>query len=63
MDLRDAFPGFNGPELWVHETDQHPNEKAHELAAAAVFRYVRTHPQLVLGAERSPGNDREVGAR
>ncbi len=36
IDLAGAFPGFEGPELWAHPTDQHPNEIAHGLAADAL---------------------------
>ena len=35
LDLRDSYREFRGPELWVHETDQHPNEIAHQIAADA----------------------------
>lgn len=35
-DLRDAFTGFRGPELWVSAYDQHPNARAHALAAASL---------------------------
>ena len=35
LDLRDSYREFRGPELWVHETDQHPNEIAHRIAADA----------------------------
>lgn len=33
VDLRSEYTEFDGPELWVHPTDQHPNEIAHEIAA------------------------------
>ena len=32
IDLRGAFDGCRGPELWVHRLDQHPNEVAHKRA-------------------------------
>ncbi|MCB9870404.1 MAG: SGNH/GDSL hydrolase family protein [Planctomycetes bacterium] len=41
LDLRNTYRGFHGPELWVHPTDQHPNEKAHELAATAIVAFLR----------------------
>lgn len=41
IDLAAAFPGCRGPELWVHPTDQHPNERAHELAADALVGPIR----------------------
>ena len=33
LDLFPAFAGQDAPALWVHPTDQHPNELAHALAA------------------------------
>jgi hypothetical protein len=49
LDLRESYRGYRGPELWVHSTDQHPNERAHAIAAKAVFEYLDAHPEL-LGA-------------
>ncbi|MGD8377364.1 MAG: SGNH/GDSL hydrolase family protein [Acidobacteriota bacterium] len=40
LDLRDAFRAYRGPELWVHPTDQHPNEIAHRVAAMAIADFV-----------------------
>ena len=40
LDLRDRYSRYRGPELWVHETDQHPNEIAHEIAAGATTEYI-----------------------
>ncbi len=36
LDLLEVFRGQRGPDLWVHPTDQHPNEIAHRQAAKAV---------------------------
>jgi len=55
LDLLPAFTGKSGPILWVHPTDQHPNEKAHAIAARqlaailicdeeAVLRSIRQRP-------------------
>jgi len=33
FDLIEAFRGKDGPSLWVHVSDQHPNEEAHAIAA------------------------------
>ncbi len=41
IDLLSAFSGKNDREMWVHPTDQHPNEVAHELAAGQVAAYIR----------------------
>ena len=46
LDLRDYYGAYRGEELWVHPTDQHPNEIAHEIAARAVAKYLAAHPQL-----------------
>jgi len=40
LDLRETFRSFHGPELWVHPTDQHPNEQAHKLAAEAIAQKI-----------------------
>ncbi len=47
LDLREAFRDFRGPELWVHPTDQHPNEIAHGIAAEAIAAYLGDHPELL----------------
>ena len=41
LDLRPIYQDFSGPELWVHESDQHPNELAHRMAAEAVHAQLR----------------------
>ena len=46
LDLRDHYRDYNGPELWVHPTDQHPNEIAHEIAAHAVANDLEQHPEI-----------------
>lgn len=49
LDLYPAYRGYKGPELWVHPIDQHPNEKAHAIAARAMFDYLLAH-RAELGA-------------
>jgi len=39
VDLRESFRDFEGPELWVHPTDQHPNEQAHRIAAESISKF------------------------
>jgi hypothetical protein len=46
LDLRAAYRDFNGPELWVHPTDQHPNERAHRIAAEAIADHLLARPEL-----------------
>ena len=40
FSLFEAFSGFEGPELWVSEYDQHPNEKAHAIAGDALSTFI-----------------------
>jgi lysophospholipase L1-like esterase len=40
LDLFDAFRGEDGPSLWVHPDNQHPNERAHEIAARAIHAWL-----------------------
>jgi hypothetical protein len=41
LDLLDAFRGRDASRLIVYETDQHPNDDAHRIAAAAVREKLR----------------------
>jgi lysophospholipase L1-like esterase len=41
LDLAPAFAGQSTRELWVHETDHHPNARAHEIAAKAIADWLR----------------------
>jgi len=45
LDLREAYRDYRGPELWVHPTDEHPNEIAHGLAAKAMAEFLLAHAQ------------------
>lgn len=40
LDLLPFYKNFNGPELWVHPVDQHPNEIAHDIAAKAIYGFL-----------------------
>jgi hypothetical protein len=40
LDLLPAFEGRNGQDLWVHATDQHPNEIAQKIAAEELARFM-----------------------
>ena len=40
LDLLPYFKSYQGPELWVHPVDQHPNEIAHYIAAKAISEYL-----------------------
>jgi len=40
LDLIDAFRGEDGVSLWVHPTNQHPNEVAHAIAGRALHEFL-----------------------
>lgn len=40
LDLLPSFAGYDGPELWVHPNNQHPNEIAHAVAGKALARFI-----------------------
>ncbi len=40
LDLLNAFKGQAYQSLWVHPTDQHPNEEGHRIAAQALAAYI-----------------------
>jgi hypothetical protein len=47
--LLPAFMGLNGKDLWISPYDQHPNEKAHLIAAQSMLPFVQ---DLLRKAER-----------
>lgn len=61
LDLRDSYREYDGPELWVHPTDQHPNEIAHEIAAHAVYDFLSAHPDLLGGVASGRGRTDPTG--
>jgi lysophospholipase L1-like esterase len=44
IDLLPVFRGRRPESLWVHPTDQHPNEIAHELIARSLAEALGAHP-------------------
>ena len=40
LDLLDSYRGMKDSELWVHPSDHHPNEVAHEIAAKAIHDFL-----------------------
>ena len=42
IDLLPAFAGSSGPELWVHPSDQHPNEIAHLRVAERLVEFLES---------------------
>jgi hypothetical protein len=63
LDLREAYRGYRGPELWVHPTDQHPNELAHAIAARALAQRLRGDPELGALLQRVPSADAVASPR
>lgn len=48
LDLLPEFQGFNGPELWAHPNNQHPNAEAHEIAGKALAGFLTSsYPSLL----------------
>ena len=45
VDLLPELRGAQSAALWVHQTDMHPNERAHRLAAARLRRALREPPR------------------
>jgi hypothetical protein len=41
LDLLPAFAHHRAQDLWVHPTDHHPNEIAHEIAAREIYAFLR----------------------
>jgi lysophospholipase L1-like esterase len=46
LDLLGAFEGHDGPELWVHATNQHPNEEGHRIAGDALYDFLTENSLL-----------------
>lgn len=40
LDLQPIFNGYDGPELWAHPNNQHPNAEAHRIAGNALAEYL-----------------------
>jgi hypothetical protein len=40
-NLLPSFMGYYGPNLWVSTYDQHPNEKAHRIAAESMLSFIK----------------------
>jgi lysophospholipase L1-like esterase len=49
LDLLDDFRGRDAEALWVHPSNQHPNEEAHAIAAEALLRFLREERLLGSG--------------
>lgn len=54
IDLLDTYRGRRAESLWIHPTDQHPNEIAHKLAAERIARQLSISPRESLRSE-TPG--------
>lgn len=47
LDLLETLRGRNARDLWVHPSDHHPNEVAHQLAAEAIEEFVLMNDLVV----------------
>jgi len=55
LDLLPAFSRHTAESLWVHPTDYHPNEVAHQIAAEEIHSFLQKHGLLeALGAGDAP---------
>ncbi len=52
LDLLDVYQGHDDRTLWVHPSDHHPNEIAHQLAADALLRFLKSENLLAPGRHR-----------
>ena len=43
IDLFESYRGHEASSLWVHPTDHHPNEIAHQIAADRIGEEVRNY--------------------
>jgi hypothetical protein len=59
LDLIPAFEGYDYADLWVHGSDQHPNEIGHEIAAEAMANFLID--EKLLG--EMPLGERQLGER
>lgn len=55
LDLLPAFQGKRAEDLWVHPTDQHPNEQGHRLAAERLAEYLATRGDVTAKIEEAAG--------
>jgi len=48
LDLQPLFTGYDGPELWAHPNNQHPNAEAQRIAGNALSEYLLSlYPELL----------------
>lgn len=47
MDLLESFKGEDYVDMWVHPSDQHPNHRAHQIAAKAIANFLIEERLLV----------------
>ena len=61
LDLLPAFSKHRAKELWVHPTDHHPNDIAHEIAAGEVHRFLKREGLLELLSVEQDGFESKTG--
>ena len=48
LDLQPLFNGYDGPELWAHPNNQHPNPEAHRIVGNALSEYLLSlYPEIL----------------
>jgi hypothetical protein len=61
VDTRAAFRNRDPREFWINELDPHPNRQAHEIFAAVLEEFLRSHG--LLGRSSVPGEKTLSGSR
>ena len=56
-DLLPAFEGHPYADLWVHPSDQHPNDEGHRIAAEAIAQFVLADGLLAPDPSQVPAVD------
>lgn len=54
LDLLPAFAGHDGPELWVHPANMHPDAEAHRIAGDALYRFLVDRKLVPAAPEAAP---------
>ena len=62
VDTRDALRGIPEPDLWIFESDPHPNARAHEIYARVIDDYLRSSGLLTPNASRASGPRSNAGS-
>ena len=61
LDLLPAFSKHRAKDLWVHPTDHHPNDIAHEITAGEVYRFLKREGLLEFLPMEEDGHQKKTG--